>query len=1531
MSEEENEKIEIVKKKTSLGKKLLKGILYLFLFFTFISILLVILAQFRFFRNFALENTLKFVNNELIAKIEIDDLTFFDVQGIHFYGVRLIADGDTLANVPELIIDVNYELLFDQKVTVNRVIFKNPTIRLLRNSVDSLWNYDKIALSTDTTTTGPSPWVIDVKKLELRDGTFLRYDSTISYINYAMMDYDHISLDNFNLVLSAKVKLETNDFYAEIRKLNGFENYSRMRIQDISTKLILNPEIIAAKDFKAKLNESDFEINVEMTKFNVFDTINPPDIEKAHFYLDAKGLNIEDSVIQKFASIPIKFGKSANIWLDATGTLSKMSVKRVNLETGNSDIKISGELKSLLDMDKFEYEFSLDDTKITRKDILDMLSNLDLKDIPEFGDAYTKRLYVKGFIDSVYMDADIKTKIGHLIGKAGVNYASDKIKYFADFNVKNLYLSPLTKSVKLDGILNGRIAAKGSGTDLNNIKVDLVTNLYDSQIYGTHFKKFQTGISGANKKFRFDSLYVEFPRSQNILPDDKYMIYDDNKSYITLSGNIDFNDMKKPIYELDIKLNGLNFKEILDNKTLPDYLTGDFSINASGIDPDSLEGDFSGKFEEMSFTDRAFFPFSINANLKRGTGIDRNLVINSDLIDLEMSGSYRFSDLFDGIVAQGKHVAEYVVNKLESFNPKNLIVQDSVSKHHYVQNITEFPDVDAKLKVNITDLSPLNIFIDSISIYSGVSFEAVISSNKQQSIVFIDSLKLVNFAYKSSGMNIKTLGLRFQSSLITTITDSKPKIELLTINMDNTQDLRFNDLELDSAYTNLAFDGNNLDYSVGSFINNYLRLYSKGKLEIGNSFLKLNADSIKFSFNNTFFWNNTKPVKINSSLSSINIEDFSIERKAGETIFLKGAINDDKAKDIVLDISNLPVTDFLPLAGEAVVKQFAGMKFNIDTLRVRINGDLKKPKIITSIFADSLVLSNYKIGNINGRLIHNETYIHGYFDVITPLLGNKKTLNIDVNYLPVYLGTNSEIPFMNTKKSMDIRLKAMAMPLELLKPFAVGLSELSGFIDANLVVEGNIDDGLVYSGTANSTKTRLRVENTNIAYNAELNVDFNKDKVTLTKVLLKNIPEDERFGRLGKAEVTGTVDLDGFDIGNLDIYVTAERLLVMSDATMVTMPDMYGDFIISTDNIPLRFYGPLDKPNLDGNVNIYYAHLKMPMETKKSMVRTYLTYRRIGDIVRVQSTTVKDSTISTKHEKKEGIAPSIADLINYNLSAKILGQFIVEMDMNLIGSMYAVIATSDKTRALRYVKDRNDDNGKLFGEVVVKDQSTIKSWKQFTTSGVINFPTGSIENPLLDLSATHTGTMMENGMRKQFIVKMYITGFKDNPKVSFKYYIDQIEGTGSQEQINEDALYLLTLGRTKSGSGGSLNNSIFNEGMASGVSNFATKALSELLMTTGVIQSAEFDFQGGAMNLGEATLRLSGQLYGGISWTVGGTVADLSSNNQITIDIPASEFSNNPFWSNFVLQLSKASNNNVLANSQDAKNWEVKIKLGSSW
>jgi hypothetical protein len=262
--------------------------------------------------------------------------------------------------------------------------------------------------------------------------------------------------------------------------------------------------------------------------------------------------------------------------------------------------------------------------------------------------------------------------------------------------------------------------------------------------------------------------------------------------------------------------------------------------------------------------------------------------------------------------------------------------------------------------------------------------------------------------------------------------------------------------------------------------------------------------------------------------------------------------------------------------------------------------------------------------------------------------------------------------------------------------------------------------------------------------------------------------------------------------------------------------------------------------------------------------------------------------------------------------------------------LYAEVGTLDRNTQLIYQKHRDSDEAKLYGDVQVRENSTLKFFKQFRTSGTIQFPTGSIDNPSLNLEASHTGTMLQDGDSRRFEVRMKITGTKELPILKFTYFVEGVEATGSEEQINENALFLLVMGRTKTGTDAA-STDLLTEGMTSSFTNFANKALTEMLMTTGVIQSAELDFAGNTASFEQANLKISGQILGGISWTIGGTIADLSANNEISIDIPASEFLSNPFWSNFVLQVTKATTQNTTIVTQDAKNWEVKIKFGNSW
>jgi len=115
-----------------LSKFLLKLSVGILSFLIGLSIVIIILSQFYGFRHWAANSILGIVNDGLEAKIEIGDLDFFHLDGIELIDVRMLVAGDTLAYIPRLAVDVQFEMLWDSKAHVNRLIMEKPRIKLLR-------------------------------------------------------------------------------------------------------------------------------------------------------------------------------------------------------------------------------------------------------------------------------------------------------------------------------------------------------------------------------------------------------------------------------------------------------------------------------------------------------------------------------------------------------------------------------------------------------------------------------------------------------------------------------------------------------------------------------------------------------------------------------------------------------------------------------------------------------------------------------------------------------------------------------------------------------------------------------------------------------------------------------------------------------------------------------------------------------------------------------------------------------------------------------------------------------------------------------------------------------------------------------------------------------------------------------------------------------------------------------------------------------------------------------------------------------
>ncbi len=1485
----------------------------------------MILVNFHFFRNWALSQLLTIANNELIAKIEADDIYFSPIDGIVLKDVRMLTAGDTLAQIGEINLSFNFSDLLENNINVYHLKLIDAKVRLLRNK-DSVWNYDLIAPPSTGTTTSDTKIEIFAESLIFENTDFIYYDSTFTRDTSGIIDFSHFHFKNINLKTLAKVSLSENDFYLDIRNISLVENYTNANVKNLEGEIGINKKGPYAKNMKGKLDDTDFEFSASLDNFNAFGEETPL-IENAEMKLNLITNNLQQQIVEYFYKMPIKIGTAQNGIIDISGNLYDLNVNKLNLLSADQEIYISGKLKDIPIPEKFRYDLDISSSIATDNSLKATLPDIDLSDLPKFNKVNFRKLKAMGSSNFVETDFDFTSALGN--AKGIYNLKFEDLSYSGELEFSNIDLSKILKDNEYSSKLNGKVKAEGIDFDFNKLLIDLELELYRSNFRSLNIEQLYTDLDIQERKIiNIDSLKLRLDRINEWAEIGFNDYYNERYGDITLGGVLDFSNMNSPKYSINSKLTAIDLNQFLSDEKLPDHLTCNINIDGKGFHIDSLDGNYQIEVEELLFKDRAVFPFAANFNLQNIDSV-RTIIIDSDYITANMKGKFITSQLIDGLSQEGVFLGQFVSDKLNRIKPDfDDTVNDSLKV--IVENISYFPKIDGEFYADIRDISIVNTFLDSLEINSNMVFKLNIYSDSSISSINIDTLDINFLKIQSPDFVLQTTNLNLNSELYLEIQDSVTKFRLFNLNIDKCQFFVVNNTNLFNPNLKMDFDGEILNFNGSVGFSENFKTKTKGNIILQKGGVDIHIDSGELAINDSVIWSIKRPFIANSYGEIFKISKIILEREGFEKIELSGGINNNSADKISININNLVSQNLIKIFNPTLYEDLKTLSLTMDTININVNGNLNRPTIDITFKSDSLYFNNVSIGTFNGNFIHREDFITG--NIISRNNLMKEVINLNVVSLPIYLGLDSNKSMVDSNKIFDIRMNVSKLPAGLLLPFAAGINSLKGDIDANIVVDGYLPDKIKWGGKFDISKGEFWVDNTNIKYLAEAKTEIIDSRLYVREAKVRNTPEDILFGRIGTADVTGYVNIDNFKPGFMDMKINADRILGLSEASSATMPDLYGNFIMSSGENPIRFYGTLQEPNLDGDINVMYASIKMPLFEKRKSVRTSFNYQLVGDKYKVK---IKNERDTSDSQDQVNIASeqdkNLLDLMNFNLRIKILGQFGVNMDMELIGEMNAIIGTPDKTVPLIYQKNRNNKEASLFGEVIVKEQSIIKSLKQFNTSGNVSFPTGSIENPTLDLIATHTGTSYSGSTKSQYLIKMYITGTKLDPKVRFQYFIDRVEGTGSQEQINEDALYLLALGRTKNSISQTQGNSnLINEGLVSGFSNFANKALSDLLASTGVIQSAALDFRGGALDLNQATVKFSGQLYGGISWTFGGSLSDISGDNEITLDIPASEFLENPFWSNFILQLTKASSTTTMV-TQDAKNWEIKVKFGNSW
>lgn len=1487
-------------------------------------VFLLILSQFYSFRHWIISNLLYIASKELDASLAIDDLKFGRNGSLVFDKITLFNSNDTIAKIEKLELDISLLDLIDNRIKINYLELNISKINFKYNIADSSWNFEHIAkksLDTNKKTNQNLHILINNLKLVNSSITLNKSNFTMPYVGFNPLIAQY---ENVNLNLNADINLKDNDFQAEILNIAFKEIKSNSVLNSLSAKMRLNNKYIQLLALNLEANSSKVKLDVRVENFDLFEKGNK-DISKAILTLDLKSENFEPKYINIFAPIGFKADNIDVFNLTANGSFDDISINNANLKFANSYLNFKGSLKNASKSDELKYYVDIKDSKLITNDLSTILPEIKFNGI-RFTAIKVNQIIGDGTTSDITTKLDFESEFGKMVGDAYIGYGKKVPDYNAQLSLSNFNLGGFLKDTTMRTNFNGELIVIGEGFSTKELNTDLRLVSTNSKIINYDYNNLVLDAAFKNNKFEIDTFKITFRPIDN--PDQ--IVEDSDLSRFEASGFIDMTDRKSPLYDLSTKFSALNLSRIFKQKFAPEYMTGSIQLKGKNFDIDSMQGVLKSKFDIVVFGDRTLLPFEFDANFNKNERAEKLFTFNSSFFDIKIEGDFSYGNLISTVANQYEYLIDFFKEKVDKLLPKKDLYSDNIS---FVNKIRNFEKIDCDVEAHIKDLSPVSLFVPNLEITSAGDLLLNIQSNYEHSFLRFRKFDLKSIWIKNSDLLLKGNNLVISGGLLLDIKDSLPLFSDFRLGIVAPTKMEINEVLFDSSQFKFNYDGKNLGFDGQTLLNNSFKLNTLGSINVEDNQLNFDVNKLKFTFNKFLTLENNEDIKARFIDNNIFIDNFKLVKDSIEQIELTGKFNQAKSEleNIKVQAYKLNINKYIKSfdIGDKTIQTLKGV---MDTLYINGNGPIKNPTFEIGFNAKDLNFNGQTMGNTLSTFYYKDSVVTGKM-FIDNASGTKelKNIQIDILSLPLNLAFTGVKNRIHSDSQFNIIAKTKDFNLRAIAPYVPEVTDFNGFADLELFVTGFAPDGVTYSGKATGRDISLLTNASNIRYRANGNLEFIKDTVYIKNINLFNIDEDNPKSQ---ANITGSISLKGTDISGFDISVNAKNLLLLSEDSKKPMPNLYGKMRIATPDAPLRFFGTFKEPNLTGSVSVLEGDIIMPRIEVLQNVSSNFTYELRGQktILKVLEPTSKDTskvkTINNENKLYE-TKRSFNDNVNYNVYVKLPGKLKVDIELPLYMKMSTYLAQEDKNEPLRYEKLRTSpDIMKIYGNILVINNSTMDFLgKKLNLSGKLTYPTGSIQNPTLDMIAQFKGKTRSNGADTDYEVIIKITGTKLKPDL--EYSLNLGAGPVSGEQSMRDITYLFAFGKTfaemQRKDPGSQTD-LVSETTYKLASAGASQVLNNIATKLSIIKQLDIDFNGSPEN---ARIRLQGEILNGIEWTVGSKLNNANA-TEFQIDIPISRWTDKTFWQNFIIQTKYVNSMNQILTPEQIL-WEGKIKYGNSW
>ncbi len=194
--------------------------------------------------------------------------------------------------------------------------------------------------------------------------------------------------------------------------------------------------------------DSDVELSAAILGVDFLEDFSEEKLSIApiRFSLNASKLNVDD--IATYVQPLEMLEGSISADMEASGTLSELLLKKLNIIYNNTSLKAKANLKNLMDADKMYFDLSITDSYLDPSDPNKLLRNIELPEYKEFGIIKIDTINYRGGPLDFNTVFALRTDKGNLNGNASIDLRKSEMVYDATIFSKNLDLSSFTSVAK---------------------------------------------------------------------------------------------------------------------------------------------------------------------------------------------------------------------------------------------------------------------------------------------------------------------------------------------------------------------------------------------------------------------------------------------------------------------------------------------------------------------------------------------------------------------------------------------------------------------------------------------------------------------------------------------------------------------------------------------------------------------------------------------------------------------------------------------------------------------------------------------------------------------------------------------------------------------------------------------------------------------------------------------------------------------------------------------------------------------------